>query len=208
MSHSHDPISATVNGLLSTRDVRSEFPPTAETAQPGQALAARFVRLRKRRRARKQLHPAGSAGRAGLPEAISQLFVVAITTAGLALVPSACGGDNRGASPRANNQRRVEPAMENRTMEIVVQLREDVAFTRQGRIATSESAPVLAELQGLLSDLGVDLVPVHPGTEDPELATFFTVSGADPSQAEQITTALRGLDTVRAAYVKAPAELP
>ena len=67
-----------------------------------------------------------------------------------------------------------------------------------------------AEPEQVRSDadgLGATLSPLHPGTEDPELATYFVarVEGAD---AERIAQGLMRLDGVDGAYVKPPAAPP
>jgi hypothetical protein len=54
---------------------------------------------------------------------------------------------------------------------------------------------------------GVDLAPLHPGTEDPELATYF-VARVEPQHVEDATARLMRLDGVDGAYVKPPAAPP
>jgi hypothetical protein len=49
---------------------------------------------------------------------------------------------------------------------------------------------------------GTTLAPQHPGTRDPELASWYVAEVADPAGAERLAVALRGTPGVEAAYVK------
>lgn len=49
---------------------------------------------------------------------------------------------------------------------------------------------------------------LHPGAEDPSLASWFVVTLADPSEAEAVASRLRELPEVDAAYVEPPSAPP
>ena len=93
-------------------------------------------------------------------------------------------------------------------MEIVVRLRPETARVFQGNTGARNATGRAAEVATVLRRFGVNLRPQHPSVSDPGLGSYFIVSGALSSQAEQIAEALRGLGEVEAAYVKPPAELP
>lgn len=46
------------------------------------------------------------------------------------------------------------------------------------------------------------LEPLYPGSTDPPLASWFSVTVPDPAEAEQFASHLRALDGVEAAYVE------
>jgi hypothetical protein len=66
----------------------------------------------------------------------------------------------------------------------------------------------LSSIQELIRNAGGSLLPVHPGTEDPELARYFFVKAKDRRHAEQLADALQSVRGVEAAYVKPPGETP
>lgn len=55
---------------------------------------------------------------------------------------------------------------------------------------------------------GAALQPMHPGTNDPELRSYFFADVGDAAKAEKLATALREHDSVEGAYVKPPDALP
>ena len=85
--------------------------------------------------------------------------------------------------------------------QIVVRLRPDIARAFQSG-ATVHHVAGAAELAAVLDRFGADLEPQHPGSADPQLASYFTISGLSVNQAEQAAAALRELDAVEAAYVQ------
>ena len=95
-------------------------------------------------------------------------------------------------------------------METVIQLRSDVAKAMQGTVDVGEAAGELwkatRDLEQELDRLGVSLEPVHPGTQDAELARYFTLSETPEFDPERILAPLRGLEAVTAAYVKPQAQ--
>jgi hypothetical protein len=91
-------------------------------------------------------------------------------------------------------------------MDIVVQLRSDLAQIMnrgRGALAASDDA---ARLAAALARFHVDLTPQHPGASDPQLARWFVVhcGDRDAQSCEELASALRhaGVD----AYLKPDAE--
>jgi hypothetical protein len=81
---------------------------------------------------------------------------------------------------------------------------------RVGVTVTSELIVKLApgaELDDVRSRAGVGLSPLHPGTDDPELAVYF-VARVEAPRAEDVAQRLMGVDGVDSAYVKPPAAAP
>jgi hypothetical protein len=58
------------------------------------------------------------------------------------------------------------------------------------------------EAGALARAAGTKLAPQHPGTSDPELASWYVAELADPAAAERLAAALRDTRGVEAAYVK------
>jgi hypothetical protein len=74
-------------------------------------------------------------------------------------------------------------------------------------VVTEQAGAERQRLDGCARDLGVSLTPLHPGTTDRELASYF-VASVDSDQAERITSGLRRCPGVDAAYVKPAGEPP
>ena len=88
---------------------------------------------------------------------------------------------------------------------ITVQVRLDVARALHGQASpTAESN----ELLGLGDELGIVLVPLHPGEKDPYLAPYFVVEVEDPDLLELVQQRLLQSEAVEGAYVKPPGEPP
>lgn len=68
--------------------------------------------------------------------------------------------------------------------------------------------PATEELARAAAQLGVALKPLHPGVEDPALATYFVVEVPDMATASQVMDQLQRCQAVEAAYVKPPDEMP
>jgi hypothetical protein len=90
-------------------------------------------------------------------------------------------------------------------MHITVQVRPDVAtaLTRP-----QASSPETQQLLSMAKELGVTLEPLHPGTRDPTLATYFHVTVPDAATAERVLARLRQSATVESAYLKPADALP
>jgi len=76
------------------------------------------------------------------------------------------------------------------------------------RLAGGEVSPETDELRQAATDLGVTLEPMFPGSEDPEMASYFAVEVATREHAERVADRLRSLEAVDAAYVKPSDERP
>jgi hypothetical protein len=60
----------------------------------------------------------------------------------------------------------------------------------------------------VLGWLDSPLEPVHPGTTDPALQTFFNIEVEDPAAASRLVERLLRDPAVTGAYIKPPDELP
>jgi hypothetical protein len=52
------------------------------------------------------------------------------------------------------------------------------------------------------------LEPLHPGSEEPSLASWYEVAVEDPAEAEDVAARLRSLPRIEAAYVEPPSGPP
>jgi hypothetical protein len=86
-------------------------------------------------------------------------------------------------------------------MEIVVRLRPETARGLQGG---SPDDVAVARLTAVLSEVGAELTPQHPGIVDPTLQSYYTVTGLSDEDAHRVAAALRELDEVEAAYEQPP----
>jgi hypothetical protein len=103
---------------------------------------------------------------------------------GLSVVLVAAAGVSKGIAQR-------KPSME-----VIVRLHSDAALAfRPGGDAARR-----AGIEAILARSGAKLVPVHPGTTDPELGTWFVVPEVPEDQAAPLAAALRDLPGVAAAY--------
>lgn len=64
------------------------------------------------------------------------------------------------------------------------------------------------DVQRLVSDHHARLSRMHPGTADPELATWFIIEAPDEESARELAAALIHLDGVEAAYEQEDAAPP
>jgi hypothetical protein len=90
-------------------------------------------------------------------------------------------------------------------MHITVQTREDVA---RDLVKDRPRLSGTRKLRAVLSELGLQLEPLHPGTSEPELATHFFITVPDAEAAEEVSRRLRESGAVEAAYVKPPGAAP
>jgi hypothetical protein len=103
-------------------------------------------------------------------------------------------------------------------MHITVQVRQGTApalHRKTKSAATKKKAsprePQSADAIELLraaDELGVKLEPMHTGTRDPQLQTFFTVEVPDSQAAEHVINRLQQCSAIEAAYLKPMDELP
>jgi hypothetical protein len=78
---------------------------------------------------------------------------------------------------------------------------------RAGAAGPSGEATLNQDVAAAARDLGLDLRPMHPGIDDPELASYFTADGGDDRVAAETAAArLNELDAVEGAYVSPAAE--
>ncbi len=92
-----------------------------------------------------------------------------------------------------------------RMVQITVQVRLDTARALHDPWLAS---PAADELAAVVGQLGATVEPVHPGVDDPQLATYFTVEAANMIGAEQLLDRLRSHPAILAAYIKPADELP
>jgi hypothetical protein len=85
-------------------------------------------------------------------------------------------------------------------MYVVVQIRRSLLEDS----SHSPSGLLPADLQQEISRLGVNLVPMHPGTTDPTLASYFYVETPDQPTAERVIAQLQKHNAVEAAFLKPP----
>jgi hypothetical protein len=84
-------------------------------------------------------------------------------------------------------------------MQITVQLKTDAARHLHRQVApTAESE----ELNRITKQFGVMLLPIHPGTVDPDLIRYFTVEAPDQATAQRMIARLEQNKAVEAAYLK------
>jgi hypothetical protein len=89
-------------------------------------------------------------------------------------------------------------------MRISIKLNAQAASELNGHAQTAESTRSLIETA---RQHGAALQPMHAGTTDPELGTYF-YADVDDEKAGSLTEALRAHEAVEGAYVKPPDALP
>lgn len=90
-------------------------------------------------------------------------------------------------------------------MRITTQVRGDVSRALQRRQAPTAASEELARVA---NELDAVLEPIHPGAEDPSLASYFTLEVPDSVTAEQAISRLQNCEGVEAAYLKPSDETP
>jgi hypothetical protein len=90
-------------------------------------------------------------------------------------------------------------------MQVTVQVSADVARPLHRRDPPRAESTALVEL---IEKLGLTLEPMHYGTTDPKLQSYFTVEVPDSTAAQRLIDALQQSEGVVAAYVKPRDELP
>lgn len=97
-------------------------------------------------------------------------------------------------------------------MEIVVQLRSELAqLINRRQTSLRAAAAGNADLESLAATLArfkADLIPQHPGADEPQLQTWFVVScdARDESACASLVGTLQQDAAVRSAYLKPDAE--
>lgn len=90
-------------------------------------------------------------------------------------------------------------------MEVIVQVKPR-PIGRDAQAAYDLSPPRL--LRTLQEEYGVILRPLHPGSQDAALCTYYSVVISDESLADEVLARLRNSSRVEAAYVKPSDEAP
>ena len=90
-------------------------------------------------------------------------------------------------------------------MLIIIQVSSDVANSLHKRSRPTTDSKNLVKL---LAELSVILEPMHPGTNDPDLATYFIVEADDKESADKLISRLQSCRAVKAVYVKPKDETP
>lgn len=67
-----------------------------------------------------------------------------------------------------------------------------------------DASGVPPDLAAAAADLGLRILPMHPGVADGELSRYFHVDLEDLGRAEAVAEHLRQVPSVDAAYVKPP----
>ncbi len=70
--------------------------------------------------------------------------------------------------------------------------------------AEGDASGVPPDLAVAAADLGLSILPMHPGVADDELSRYFQVDLADIGAAEAVAERLGQVPSVDAAYVKPP----
>jgi hypothetical protein len=74
--------------------------------------------------------------------------------------------------------------------------------------SSETSSRIPGDLQELSHRLGIELKPLHVGTQDPTLARYLYVEVPNQQMAEQIIARLQSCNSVEAAYLKLPEAPP
>jgi hypothetical protein len=94
------------------------------------------------------------------------------------------------------------------TMDIIVQLETKVAQALHQDLPHKSLPSAALSLFNTLEQYGAEIRPQHPRSNDPELLTFFTVTGGTAEDAIQLRQALSELEAVKAAYTKPAPAMP
>jgi hypothetical protein len=98
-----------------------------------------------------------------------------------------------------------EPGEEISTLVITVIVTNEVAQSLHGIAPASDDSQ---ELLQTIEALGLILVAMHPGINDPSLLPYFTIEVPDSETADRVILQLLQLPAVAGAYVKPPDEPP
>ena len=90
-------------------------------------------------------------------------------------------------------------------MQVTVQVSADVACALGQRGPPTADSEVLSRM---MKTFGLTLQPMHAGTDDPNLQSYFTVEVPDHATSQRVLNRLQQAAAIEAAYVKPPDELP
>ncbi len=142
---------------------------------------------------------------------LSQRFLVLLTQVVALLIATSCAAlaTPVPTRPQDPGDPRGDPREEVIPIQVIVIVSPDVAFAlHHPDPPTGESRALLETLLQTVEDSALTLQPMHPGTSDPALQTYFIVETPDAVTAQQIIDRLLPLETVMAAYVKPLDALP
>lgn len=77
------------------------------------------------------------------------------------------------------------------------------ALSQRGPLTTKSGEPLR-----MVEALGVTIEPMHQGTSDPDLMTYFIVEVPDLETAQRVINRLQQSTEIEAAYLKPPDEPP
>jgi len=87
---------------------------------------------------------------------------------------------------------------------VIIQIQRD----KLARLHEGEPVTAPEEVRQAVEDFGVALAPVHPGSGDSALASYFTVDVPDQATVEGLLSRLRQFNVIEAAYVKPSEAMP
>lgn len=90
-------------------------------------------------------------------------------------------------------------------MHLTIQVQRTVALALHQREPPTAASEQLLQIT---AELNVLLRPMHPGTEDPILSTYFTMEVPDAATAERLRVRLQLCKAILAAYLKPPDAAP
>ncbi|MEN6438471.1 MAG: hypothetical protein ABFD97_07805 [Syntrophobacter sp.] len=93
-------------------------------------------------------------------------------------------------------------------MEVIVQLRLDIAVGLQKRLPAELLPGATRELLAVATEFGVNIEPVHPGSTDPLLVPYFRLDATSRETAQSLVERFLKVEGVIGAYIKPPDELP
>lgn len=90
-------------------------------------------------------------------------------------------------------------------MQLIVKLKDSAKAAHATR---APARPVPDDVQHIAVSSGESIRPLHPGTADAALATYFVIDVRDPAQVDTLIRRLLQSPLVDAAYAKPPDALP
>jgi hypothetical protein len=90
-------------------------------------------------------------------------------------------------------------------MRVSIKLESQAASELHGNAATTSRTRAVVETA---RRHGAALRPMHPGTDDPELRSYFFADVDEEARAEELAKSLREHEAVEGAYIKPPDALP
>lgn len=91
------------------------------------------------------------------------------------------------------------------TIKVIVQVSADLARSLNHLNPSTAESEALLEI---IEPFGSTLVPMHHGTDDPDLQSYFIVEVPENEIAQRVIDELLPVQGIRAAYIKPPDEVP